>query len=142
MIHPGGGHEDLYSVQGAGRGQLMGSSWIGCHQGDVSSIISLLLSTSLGSMFLWSAFSSGGRSASCKSSLGMYVSFYLYLSGTWGFGDSVTWQNYRLNCYQFLSPTAILCFHIFAFPNHYLPSQHFPTKDKDTGASTLFQLQP
>lgn len=72
----------------------------------------------------------------------MYVSFYPYLSGTWGFGDSVTWQNYRLNCYQFLSPTAILCFRIFASPNHYLPSQHFPAKDKDTGAPTLFQLQP
>ena len=42
-------------VQGAGSDQLMDSSWIGWHQGEVSGIVSLLVSTSLGSMFLWSA---------------------------------------------------------------------------------------
>ena len=29
------------------------------------------------------------------------------------FGDSVMWQNYSLNCYQLLSPVAILCFRVF-----------------------------
>ena len=33
------------------------SSWINWHQSEVSSIIYLLVSTSLGSMFLWSAVS-------------------------------------------------------------------------------------
>ena len=31
------------------------------------------------------------------------------------FGDSVMWQNYSLNRYQFLSPIAI-CFHVFTLP--------------------------
>ena len=47
-------------------------------------------------------------------------------------GDSVLWQNFSLNCYQFPSPTAILCFYIFVFPNHQLLSQHFTSKDKGT----------
>ena len=47
--------ERNFSVQGAGRDQLVESSWIGWHQGEVSSIINLLVSTSLGSMILWSA---------------------------------------------------------------------------------------
>ena len=38
--------------QGAGDDQLMYSSWIGWHQGEVSRIINLPVSTSLGSMFL------------------------------------------------------------------------------------------
>ena len=41
----------------------------------------------------------------------------LYVSGNREFGDSVIWQNYSLNYYQSLSPTAILCFYIFTFPN-------------------------
>ena len=55
MTHPGGGSEEFYGVQGAGRDQLVDTSWIGWHQGDISGIISLLVSTSLGSMFLRSA---------------------------------------------------------------------------------------
>ena len=47
-------------------------------------------------------------------------------------GDSVLWHNFSLNCYQFPSPTAILCFYIFVFPNHQLLSQHFTSKDKGT----------
>ena len=37
------------------RDQLMHNSWIGWHQGEVSSIIRCLVSTNLGSMCLWSA---------------------------------------------------------------------------------------
>ena len=55
MTPLGGGSEEFYSVQEAGCNQLMDSSWIGWHQVEVVSMINLLLSTSLGSMFLWSA---------------------------------------------------------------------------------------
>ena len=51
------------------------------------------------------------------------------------------WQNYSLNCYQFPSPTALLCFYIFTFPNHHLLSQHFTSKYKDTEACTQFHCQ-
>ena len=51
--------------------QLMHNSWIGWHQGEVSSIISLLVSTSLGSMFLRSAVSIWRGSASYKNNLGL-----------------------------------------------------------------------
>ena len=64
---------------------------------------------------------------------------YLYLSGNWEFSDSAMQRNYCLNCYQFLSPTVILCFYTFTFPTHSLLSQHFTSKDKDTGACTRFQ---
>ena len=40
------------SVQGGGCDQLMDNSWIGWHQGAVSSIINFLVSTSLESVFL------------------------------------------------------------------------------------------
>ena len=40
------------SVQGGGCDQLMDNSWIGCHQGEVSSIINFLVSNSFVSMFL------------------------------------------------------------------------------------------
>ena len=39
MTHLGKGSEEFYSVQGAGHDQLVDSSWIGWHQGEVSSII-------------------------------------------------------------------------------------------------------
>ena len=44
------------------------------------------------------------------------LGLYLYLSGNWDFGGSIMWQNYSLNCYQLLSPVAILCFHVFILP--------------------------
>ena len=53
MAHPGDASEEFYCVQGAGCDQLRDNSGIGWHQGEVSSIINLLVSTSLGSMFLW-----------------------------------------------------------------------------------------
>ena len=52
---PGERSKEFYSVQGEEHEQLMDSSWIGLHQGEVLSIINLLVSTCLGSMFLWSA---------------------------------------------------------------------------------------
>ena len=73
LTHPGEGSEKFYSVQGAGRDQLMDSAWIDWHQSEVSSIIYLLVSTSLGSMFLWSAVSIYRGSASYKNNLGMCV---------------------------------------------------------------------
>ena len=48
-------------------------------------------------------------------------------------------QNFCLDCYQFPSPIVILCFYTFTFPTHSLLSQHFTSKDKDTGACTRFQ---
>ena len=72
-----------------------------------------------------------------------YVSgLYLYLSGNWEFDDSVMRQKYCLNFYKFCNPTANLGFlgNIFTFPNHYLLSQHFTSKDQDTGAHTWFHL--
>ena len=60
--------------------------------------------------------SSGGGSTFCKNNLGMCVR-PLYVLGNLEFGNSVMLQNYSLNCYQFPSPTAILCFYIFTFPS-------------------------
>lgn len=45
---------------------------------------------------------------------------------------------YSQNCYQFLTPRTSLCFYVFTFPNHELLSQHFTSKDKDTGTRTWF----
>ena len=73
MTHPGAGSEQFCSVQRVGHDQLLDSSQIGWHQGEVSSIINLLASNSLGSMFLWSAVFIGWRSASRNNSLGMCV---------------------------------------------------------------------
>ena len=78
MTHPGGGSEVFYSVQGAGHDQFMDNSRIGWHQGGVSSFISLLVSSSLGSLSLWSGVfispdERGRGSASCKNNLGMCV---------------------------------------------------------------------
>ena len=61
VTHPGGVCEEFYSVQGTGHDQLMDSSWIGCHQDEVSSSFNLLVATSLGSMFLWSEVFIWGR---------------------------------------------------------------------------------
>ena len=55
---------------------------------------------------------------------------YLYLSGNCEFSGSAVWQISNLNCYQFPSPTAILCSYIFTFPNHYLLSQAFESQRK------------
>ena len=116
----------------------MDNSWIGWHQGEISSNINLLVSTSVGFMFLWSAVFIWWRSACSKNNLGTYVR-PLYLSGNCEFSDSAMWQIYSLNCYPFPSPTAILCFYIFTFPNHQILSQPFTSKDKDTRACTQFQ---
>ena len=56
-----------------GEDQLVHSSRIGWHQGDVSSIINLLVSISLASLFLRSAVFIWWGSASCKNNLGMCV---------------------------------------------------------------------
>ena len=77
---PSGGGSEFYSVQGAGCGQLVDNSRISCLQAEVSCIINLLVPTSLGSMFLWSAVFIQ-RSASCENNLGMCVCLYLYCSG-------------------------------------------------------------
>ena len=53
--------------------QLVHNSRIGCHQGDVSSIINLLVSTSLGSRCLWSAVFIWWEYDSCTNNLGMCV---------------------------------------------------------------------
>ena len=79
---------------------------------------------------------------------------YLYLSGNYEFSGSAVWSISSLNCYQFPSPTAILCFYIVTFPNHYLLSQSFetqwrpgrlkqkpfPSKDRGTGAYIAVSL--
>jgi len=65
----------FYNVQKAGCNQLMDISWIGWHQGEVLSMINLLLSTSLGCMFLWSAVFIWTGSL-----LPVKTGFYLYLS--------------------------------------------------------------
>ena len=51
----------------------MDSSSIGWHQGEVLSIISLLISASLGSVFLWSAVFIRWESTSYENNLGMCV---------------------------------------------------------------------
>ena len=77
VTHPGGGGEEFYSVQGAGCDQFMDNSWMGCHQGEVLSIINPMVSTVPRSTHLQSAFfiwtGVWGESASYKSNLGTYV---------------------------------------------------------------------
>ena len=68
---PGGGSEEFYSVQGAGRGQLVDPSRTGWHQGEVSSIINLLVSTSLGVYAPVVSSLHLVGSASCTNKLGM-----------------------------------------------------------------------
>ena len=92
------------------------SKTIGITNG-ISNTVNLLVSASPGSMLLWLTFFIWRGCASCKNNLEMCVRG-LCLSGNWQFGDSVMWQNYSLNCYQCLSPTATLCFCIFTFPTH------------------------
>ena len=78
MTHPGWGSEEIYGVQGAGCDQRLDSQ-IGWHQGEVSSIINLLVSTNLASMFfLWSAVFMWKESTSCKNNLGMCVGPNIY----------------------------------------------------------------
>ena len=63
---PGGSSEEFYNAQWAGCRQLVGSSRIGWHQDEVSSV-SFPVSTSLGCVFLRSAiFIWRQGSASCK----------------------------------------------------------------------------
>ena len=72
MTHPGEGSEEFYTVQEQAVISSLDSSWMGWSQGEVSSIINLLVSTSLGSVFLWSAGSSF-----CKNNLGICVRHFL-----------------------------------------------------------------
>ena len=62
--------------------QLIHSSWIGWHQGEVLSIISPWVSTTLGSMFLWSAVFIWWGSVSYKNKLGMCQAFICIFQGT------------------------------------------------------------
>ena len=71
----------------SGCDQLMHNSQIGWHQGKVSSISNLLVSTSLVSMFLWSVISIWWVGASCKNNLGMHIR-PLYHSENYGFAAS------------------------------------------------------
>ena len=89
--------------------QLMHSCQIGWHQGEVSSIINLIVSNSIESIWLWSAVFIWLVSASCKNNLGMYVRSLSF--GIWEFGDSAIWRICRLNCYQF--PNSMLFFFFF-----------------------------
>lgn len=59
MTHPGGGSEEFYGVQGAGRDQLMDDSCTGWDKDEVSSITSFLVSASLGLCSCGQQFSSG-----------------------------------------------------------------------------------
>ena len=72
VTHPGWGSEEIYSVQGAECDQHLDFQ-IGWHQGEVSSIINLLVSPSLGSMFLRSAIFIWRGSVSYKTNLGICV---------------------------------------------------------------------
>ena len=60
----------------------MYDSWIGWHQGEVSGIINLLVSTSLGSMFLGSAVFTQRGSASSKNNIkNVYQAFICIFQG-------------------------------------------------------------
>ena len=78
MTHSGRG---IYEFQGAGDDQLMYSSWIGWHQGEVSHIINLLVSTSLGSMFLGSASYGEGSASSKNNFRNVYQAFICIFQG-------------------------------------------------------------
>ena len=127
MTHPGGVREEFYSVQGVRSDQLRHSSRVGWHQGEVSNIINFLVSTSLGSVFFWSAVFIWRGSASIKKQLrNVHQDFNLYLSGNWEFGDAVMWQNYSLNCYRFLSPNSHNLFlHLHICPSLTLESAFY-----------------
>ena len=60
----------------------------------------------------------------------MYQTFYLYLSGSWKFGDYSIQLAYNLNCYWFPQPTATICFYIFPFPKNELLSHPFETQGR------------
>ena len=108
-------------------GQLVDSSRTGWHQGEVSNIINFLVSTSLGSVFFWSAIFIWRGSASYKKQLrNVCQDFNLCRSGNWAFGDAVMWQNYSLNCYQFLSPSSHgLFLHLHISPSLSLESAFY-----------------
>ena len=116
-----------FIVSSPGHDQLMDSSQIGWLQGEISKITLLLVSTSS----YGQQFSSEGGLLPTKTIKECVRS--LYLSGNCEFGDSALRQNCNRNCYQFCSPTAILCFCIFTFPNQESLSQYFTSVDKDSG---------
>ena len=118
MTHPRGGSEEFYSVQGAGYDPRVDSPWIGWPPGEVSNIVSLLVSTSLGSMLLWSVVFIWRCLLPVKTTEECVVGLYSNLSDNWEFGESAMWQNYSLNCYQFPRPTVILCSCPFTFSYH------------------------
>ena len=77
MTYPGVGSEEFCSIQGAGRDQPVDISQIGWHRGEASSIISLLVATSLGSVFFWSAVPSGGGRLPAKATQESVSGLYL-----------------------------------------------------------------
>ena len=88
MTHPGGHSEEEFVVF---KEQGVISSWMVLRlvddQGEVSGIISLLVSTSLGFVFLCQQLSSGGGgAASCKNNLECVSGLYLDISGNREFG--------------------------------------------------------
>ena len=96
----------------------MDSFQIGWHQGEVSNTINYLVSTNPGVyVFVVSRSHLMGVCFLYKQFWNVCHIRPLYLSGNWEFCDSAVWQIYSLNCYQFSSPIAILCFYIFTFPN-------------------------
>ena len=107
MALPGEGSKEFYSVQGEEHDQLMDSSWIGLHQGKVLSIINLLVSSSLGSVFLWSA---------------VFIFLYKRLRNVCQVFISFRELGVQGFCYvaeaQSKLLSAVLCFYIITFPNH------------------------
>jgi len=113
MFVPSEGVMGSHIVQCTECFQPVDNSWICWHQGEVSIIINLLVSTSLESMFLQLAVFIWWGSPSCKTRLGMCVGPCSIFSGNWKFSDSSMCHIYRLSCYQFPKPIIILCFYIF-----------------------------
>lgn len=104
--------------------QLLHSSRFGRHQGEASK-------HHQPSGFNWSqvcilAVSSFHLVGVCECLSGLY----LYLSWNWWVRvpDSIMGLIYILNCYLFLSLTALLSFCITGFPNHELLRQRFETE--------------
>ena len=86
--------------------QLVCSSWTGWHQGEVSSITSLLFPTSVWSMCCGQQLSSGGGPLPVKITR-LCQSDLCIFQGNWEFGNSVCLV-YILNCCQFPGPIAFL----------------------------------
>ena len=97
--------------------QLVLNSRISWRQGEISSIVSLLVLTELGSTWFWSAVFIWWGSGFCKDSWGMCVRPLSVSLREWEFGNSVMWLISRPTWYQFPSPAASLL-----FPHVYIPN--------------------